>query len=53
LCGDTGDPTPTYEIYVHRGFARHLWMWLKDAAEEYGVSARGSGDREAGRRLPT
>lgn len=28
---------PAYELYVLRSFATYLWMWLEDAAAEYGV----------------
>ena len=29
------DEVPTYELFVHRSFAEHLWLWLEDAALEY------------------
>jgi len=29
---------PAYDIYVLRSFAEYLWLWLEDAAQEYGVS---------------
>ncbi len=29
---------PSYDIYVERSFADYLWMWLEDAAAEYGVA---------------
>ena len=32
------DDAPTYDLYVHRSFARYLWSWLEDAAAEYGVT---------------
>lgn len=32
------DEVPTYELYVQRSFAGHLWRWLEDAALEYGVA---------------
>ncbi len=32
------DPEPRYDIYVQRSFAEHLWTWLEDAAEGYGVA---------------
>lgn len=25
------------EIYIHRSFAEYAWLWLTDAAQEYGV----------------
>ena len=28
---------PTYQIYIHRSFAEHLWNWLEDASAEYGM----------------
>lgn len=30
----------TFEIFVYRGFARHLWEMLTDGAREYGVEAQ-------------
>ncbi len=29
---------PAYEIYVLRSFAEYLWLWLEDAAREYGLA---------------
>ena len=29
------DEVPSYELFVHRSFAEHLWLWLEDAALEY------------------
>ena len=29
---------PTYDIYVLRSFAEYLWLWLEDAAQEYGLA---------------
>lgn len=29
---------PAYDIYVLRSFAEYLWLWLEDAAQEYGVA---------------
>ncbi len=29
---------PAYHIYVERSFADYLWMWLEDAAAEYGLA---------------
>ena len=31
------DEEPTYDIYVLRSFAEYLWLWLEDAAKEYGM----------------
>ncbi len=31
------DKGPSYELYVQRSFAEHLWLWLEDAALEYGA----------------
>ncbi len=28
---------PVFDIYVARGFAQYLWVWLEDAGAEYGV----------------
>ena len=35
--GDSGIE-PTYDIYVERSFADYLWIWLEDAALEYGLA---------------
>ena len=32
------EEVPSYELYVQRSFAEHLWLWLEDAALEYGVA---------------
>ena len=32
------DEVPSYELYVQRSFAEYLWLWLEDAALEYGVA---------------
>ena len=29
---------PTFELYVLRSFAEYLWLWLEDAAAEYGLT---------------
>ena len=34
------DETPTFEITILRSFADYMWVWLADAAEEYGVAPR-------------
>ena len=32
------DETPTFEITILRSFADYMWVWLADAAQEYGVA---------------
>jgi sarcosine oxidase subunit gamma len=38
---DDGDDTtgsgPAYDVYVLNSFAEYLWLWLEDAAREYGL----------------
>ena len=34
---DDGGDGPAFEIHVRRSFAEYLWLWLADAAREYGV----------------
>jgi len=34
--GDEGGG-PVYDIYVLNSFAEYLWLWLEDAAREYGL----------------
>jgi sarcosine oxidase subunit gamma len=34
------DETPTFEIAILRSFADYMWVWLADAAQEYGVALR-------------
>ena len=37
--GKQGGPGgPTFELYVLRSFAEYLWLWLEDAAREYGLA---------------
>jgi sarcosine oxidase, subunit gamma len=38
------DAAPSFEIIVRRSFADYLWLWLEDAAAEYGlkIEARAS-----------
>ena len=31
------DLAPSYQIFVQRSHAEYLWLWLKDAAREYGL----------------
>jgi sarcosine oxidase subunit gamma len=38
---DQRDGAPSYDIYVHRSFAEHLWGWLEDAGAGYGVAVVG------------
>ncbi len=33
---------PTFELYVLRSFAEYLWLWLEDAAREYGLTITSS-----------
>ncbi len=28
---------PAYDVYVLNSFAEYLWLWLEDAAREYGL----------------
>ena len=43
LVADDGSPEgPTFELYVLRSFAEYLWMWLEDAAREYGLAITSS-----------
>ena len=37
LSAETAD-APAYDIYVERSSVDHLWSWLEDAAEEYGLA---------------
>jgi sarcosine oxidase subunit gamma len=32
------DDEPAYDVYVLRSFAEYLWLWLEDAAGEYGMA---------------
>jgi len=47
------DAAPSFEIIVRRSFADYLWLWLEDAAAEYGhrIEAPAYGST-AGIRLP-
>lgn len=39
LIADDGAPEgPAFELYVLRSFAEYLWLWLEDAAREYGMA---------------
>ena len=35
------DREPAFEIIVRRSFADYLWLWLEDAAAEYGLENHG------------
>jgi sarcosine oxidase subunit gamma len=34
---DGKDGGPAYDVYVLNSFAEYLWLWLEDAAQEYGL----------------
>lgn len=34
---DAKDGGPAYDVYVLNSFAEYLWLWLEDAAREYGL----------------
>ncbi|MDX1575384.1 MAG: sarcosine oxidase subunit gamma family protein [Kiloniellales bacterium] len=34
---DAKDAGPAYDVYVLNSFAEYLWLWLEDAAQEYGL----------------
>jgi len=38
VANDGGSEGPTFELYVLRSFAEYLWIWLEDAAREYGLA---------------
>ncbi len=40
-----GAEGPVYDLYVARSFAEYLWLWLEDAAREYGVAVTAVGTR--------
>ncbi len=31
------EAAPEFELYVRRSFAEYVWLWLEDAAREYGM----------------
>ncbi len=33
------DATPRFEVFVERSHAEYLWLWLKDAAQEFEVAS--------------
>jgi sarcosine oxidase, subunit gamma len=37
LLDDDPERGPSFDVYVARSFAHYAWMWLEDAAREYGV----------------
>jgi sarcosine oxidase subunit gamma len=37
---DSADGHAVFEIYVLRSFAEYLWLWLADAAAEYGLAVK-------------
>jgi sarcosine oxidase subunit gamma len=37
---DDDDGHPVFEIYVLRSFAEYLWLWLADAAGEFGLAVK-------------
>jgi sarcosine oxidase, subunit gamma len=37
LLDDDPQRGPTFDLYVARSFAHHLWTWLDDAGREYGM----------------
>jgi sarcosine oxidase subunit gamma len=41
LLHQTGD-APAYDIYVAWSFAAYLWVWLEDAAREFGLAIGGA-----------
>ncbi len=38
VADDGASGGPTFELYVLRSFAEYLWVWLEDAAREYGLT---------------
>ncbi len=39
---------PAFDIYVARSFAEYLWLWLEDAAREYGSRVASGKQRKSG-----
>lgn len=35
--GGPNDPSPCFDVYVHRSFAEYLWSWVEDASREFGL----------------
>ena len=42
IADDGASDGPTFELYVLRSFAEYLWLWLEDAAREYGLAITSS-----------
>jgi len=42
VADDGADDGPVFELYVLRSFAEYLWLWLADAAREYGLAITSS-----------
>ncbi len=38
--GESAPEGPAFDVYTGRSFAEYTWLWLEDAAREYGVAAR-------------
>ncbi len=38
--GGPAPEEPAFDVYTVRSFAEYTWLWLEDAAREYGVTAR-------------
>ena len=38
---DGENAEPRFDLYVRRSFAEYLWLWLEDAAREYGLRVAG------------
>lgn len=37
VAGDEDEGGPVFDLYVLNSFAEYLWLWLEDAAGEYGL----------------
>lgn len=42
IADDDATEGPAFELYVLRSFAEYLWLWLEDAAREYGLTITSS-----------
>jgi len=38
VAADSASGGPVFDVYVLRSFAEYTWLWLEDAAREYGVT---------------
>ena len=47
------DAAPSFEIIVRRSFADYLWLWLEDAAAEYGLGIEAPASSIANPQLAT